>query len=103
MRYAPYYQYDYYIEDNGPPIHNYYDKYIKPMIEEREMAKQKRPPLKWDSRNQKAINYLWGLYVGGKPIHNIVAYDIDKRYYIYGDETNHRKVENVSFCVQRLS
>lgn len=67
------------------------------------LAKKKRPPLEYDSRKPKAnIPFRWALCYKGKLIHHIVAYDIDKRFYIWNDGVSNHTVENVSFCVKRL-
>lgn len=72
------------------------------MLKEREMAKAKRPPMKWDSRNQKPLPYPWGLYVKGEMIICIVAYNIEQCWYIYDNGLARHEVVGVSFCVKRL-
>lgn len=67
------------------------------------MAKAKRPPMKWDSRNEKLLSYTWGLYNNSDYIPNVIAYDIEECWYIWQNElgVKHR-VEGVNFCVKRL-
>jgi hypothetical protein len=66
--------------------------------------KIKRPPIAWDSRKDKELKFIWGLYVKGKPIKNVVAYNVEEHWYIFlGVDGLKHMVHCDNFCVRRLS
>jgi hypothetical protein len=83
---------------------NHYDKYIKPRLEARTLAKAKRPPMKWRIDENKPLPFIWGLYVKGQRIHHpsITGYDINAGvYYTYDGKIISK--HKTSFIVKRLS
>lgn len=43
------------------------------------MASRKRPPLVWDGK--KDLKYKWLLFANGKPISNVIAYNVKEGWY----------------------